>query len=68
MQNNKHLTHAEHEMHINWALTNAHGNPALCCSKCTTPKGPRRGQPKYIDWLKSKDVAMLQQLGVEERF
>ena len=67
MKNNKHLIHAEHEVHINWRLTNAHGNPALCCSSCTTPKGKRRGQPMYIDWLKAAHIEELQQLGVEER-
>lgn len=65
---NKYNQHALHEMHINWALTNAHGNPALCCSQCTTPKGPRKGQPLYVDWLKRNHIEMLQKLGVEERF
>ena len=60
--------HKHHEIHINWRLTNAHGNPALCCSECTTPKGPRRGQPLYIDWLKGAHITELQKLGVEERF
>lgn len=55
-------------MHINWALTNAHGNPALCCSQCTTPKGPRKGQSAYIDWLNQKSIDVLKSINVEERF
>lgn len=65
---NRQAAHAQHQVHINWALTNAHGNPALCCSECTTPKGPRRGRPLYIDWLSNKHIVCLQELGVEERF
>lgn len=68
MNNNKFNQHATHDVHINWRLTNANGNPALCCSVCTTPKGKRRGQPLYIDWLKSSHIETLQKIGVEERF
>lgn len=68
MNSSKYQQHQNHEMHINWRLTNAHGNPALCCSQCTTPKGSRRGQPLYIDWLKRNHIEMLQKLGVEEKF
>jgi hypothetical protein len=68
MNQSKFNKHATHEVHINWHLTNAHGNPALCCSSCTTPKGPRRGQAAYIDWLKAAHIEELQKLGVEEKF
>lgn len=65
---NKLEKHATHDVHINWALTNAHGNPALCCSVCTTPKGKRKGQALYIDWLKAAHIEELQKLDIEERF
>jgi len=65
---NKYQEHSTHEVHINWRLTNAHGNPALCCNQCINKKGSRRGQSKYIDWIKSRDIEFLQKLGIEERF
>jgi hypothetical protein len=68
MNQSKFNQHSSHDVHINWRLTNAHGNPALCCSQCTAPKGPRRGQPLYIDWLKAAHIEELQKLGVEEIF
>lgn len=66
--NIKHATHANHAVHINWALRNAHGNPALCCSECVTPRGARRGQPAYIDWVKRDAIPHLVEMGVPQRF
>jgi hypothetical protein len=60
--------HRTHTMHINWGLTNANGNPALCCSQCVRPRGPRRGRPAYIDWLSTGSIAVLKDMGVEERY
>jgi hypothetical protein len=54
-------------MHINWALTNAHGNPALCCSECVQLTGKRAGKPAYIDWLNKFTVETLIQTGIEQR-
>lgn len=65
---NKYQEHATHEVHINWRLTNTHGNPALCCNQCINKKGSRKGQFKYIDWIKRDDIEFLQKMGIEERF
>jgi hypothetical protein len=59
--------HRRHQMHINWALTNAHGNPALCCSECVQPSGKRKGKPAYIDWLNTATIRVLQDMHIEER-
>ena len=68
MTNAKFLKHKNHQMHINWALTNAHGNPALCCSECVQPTGKRKGQAYYIDWLNKQTIEYLINLGIEQRF
>jgi hypothetical protein len=67
MTNSKFLKHRHHQMHINWALTNAHGNPALCCSECVQLSGKRAGKPAYIDWLNKFTVETLIQTGIEQR-
>jgi len=59
--------HRKHQMHINWALTNSHGNPALCCSQCLQKTGKRAGQPVYIDWLNTTSISELQKIKIEER-
>jgi hypothetical protein len=59
--------HRQHQMHINWGLTNAHGNPALCCSECQQRTGRRAGRPAYIDWLNKRSIEVLTGIGVEER-
>ena len=67
MTHNKFQKHKTHPMIINWALTNAHGNPALCCGVCTQATGKRAGKPMYIDWLSKRTIQMLTEMGVEER-
>lgn len=67
MTNSKFLKHRHHQMHINWALTNAHGNPALCCSECKQASGKRKDKPVYIDWLNKSTVQFLIEKGVEQR-
>lgn len=67
MTNRKYQQHKKHQMHINWNLTNAHGNPALCCSECVQASGHRRGQPVYIDWLNSRSITVLTNIGIEQR-
>jgi len=59
-----------HKMHIDWCRTNQHGNPALCCSECVTTgkKAKWRGQPRYIKYIKTREIQPLLDMGVEERF
>lgn len=58
----------EHTMHLDWSMTNVHGNPALCCSQCITKSRPRRGLAKYIRYVKTVEIPVLQAMGIEERF
>lgn len=57
-----------HTMHLDWRMLNAHGNPALCCSQCVSKSKGRRGQPKYIRYVKTSEITVLQNIGIEERF
>ena len=67
MTHNKFQKHKTHPMIINWGLTIAHGNPALCCAVCAQASGKRRGRPAYIDWLNRYTIETLIKMGVEER-
>ena len=59
----------DHPMHINWDTADAAGNPSLCCSICvSTTKGSRRGQPRFIRFLKTMEIQPLIDMGVEVRF
>lgn len=57
-----------HPMFLNWRLTNSDGNPSLCCAVCTSKTKQRRGQPRYIRFVKTREISQLQKMGVEERF
>ena len=57
-----------HPMLLNWRLTNKDGNPALCCAICTSKTKQRRGQPRYIRFVKTREILPLQNMGIEERF
>lgn len=67
MTNKKYQQHKKHPMIINWALVNAHGNPALCCAQCVQQSGKRAGKPLYIDWLSKSTIELLTEMGVEQR-
>jgi len=59
----------DHPMHINWDTVDRAGNPSLCCSICISKtKGSRRGKPRYIRFIKTKEIEILQQMNIEERF
>ena len=49
-----------HQSVIDPDTQNASGNPALVCAECITKKGPRKGKPRFICWLSTKDVCMIQ--------
>jgi hypothetical protein len=58
----------DHPMHINWDTVDHAGNPALCCSICvSTTKGSRRGKPRYIRFIKTKEIKLLQDMNIDER-
>jgi hypothetical protein len=59
---------SDHPMHLNWSITNKDGNPALCCSVCTSTTKQRLGKPRYIRFIKTKEIEILQQMDIEERF
>ncbi len=58
----------DHPMHLDWSMANRDGNPALCCSICTSTTKSRRGKPRYIRFIKTREIEPLQKLGIEERF
>ena len=58
----------DHPMHLNWSMTNSDGNPALCCSICSSTTRARRGKPRYIRYIKKREIEALQKIGIEERF
>lgn len=66
--NTKQEKHNNHEVVINWGLTNKHGRPALCCKQCIQRKGSRRGKFKYIDWIGAHAIPLYKKFGVEEVF
>jgi hypothetical protein len=59
--------HHNHSVFIDWSMKSQF-NPALCCAVCVTPKGKRAGRPQFIKWISDLELAVMQQLKVEERF
>lgn len=57
-----------HPMLLNWRLTNSDGNPALCCAVCVSTTKRRRGQPRYIRFVKTSEIQPLQNMNIEELF
>lgn len=58
----------EHPMILNWGMTNTDGNPALCCAVCVSGTKKRRGKPRYIRYIKTREIQPLIDLGIEEIF
>ena len=56
----QHKTCENHSVSIDWYFVNADGLPALVCDTCTATKGKRKGKPKFLSWLNTRDVFKIQ--------
>lgn len=58
----------DHPMILNWREVNADGNPSLCCAVCKSTTKKRRGLPRYIRFVKTREIQPLIDMGIEQRY
>tara|TARA_R100001463_G_scaffold119477_1_gene175324 strand:+ start:1971 stop:2273 length:303 start_codon:yes stop_codon:yes gene_type:complete len=49
-----------HQVDIDLDTVNNAGLPAIVCAECITKKGPRKGKPKFICWINTRDYCKMQ--------
>lgn len=56
----QHRTCENHSVSIDWHFVNHDGLPAMVCDTCLATKGKRKGKPKFLCWLNTRDVFKIQ--------
>lgn len=50
----------KHQVDIDLNTLNDAGLPAIVCVECITKRGPRKGKPRFISWINTRDLCKMQ--------